>query len=320
MPRTDRRGSRRYDVAVVGEINPDLILTGDVTPEFGQVEKNVESGGLRVGSSAVIFACGAARLGLKVVFLGQAGDDVFGRFMVESMRAAGIDTGGVMIDSDGQTGYSVILSRGDDRAVLTYLGLIPDLRFDDIDLDLIAQAAHLHLSSYFLLDALRPDVPRLFAQARRAGLTVSLDTNYDPREDWGTGLDAALAQIDLLLVNETECKAITRAADAATGRAALAERIPVVAIKRGGDGATAQRGDEVVSAPPLSVTVVDTVGAGDSFDAGFVYGTLAGWSLDCCLKLAVCCGSLSTRAHGGTDAQPTWDEAATLYDVLRDCG
>jgi sugar/nucleoside kinase (ribokinase family) len=87
-----------------------------------------------------------------------------------------------------------------------------------------------------------------------------------------------------------------------------------VAVKRGGDGALAVRGAERASAPPLRVSVVDAVGAGDSFDAGFVCGALRGWELERALRLGVACGSLSTRAAGGTAAQPTLDEALAAID------
>ncbi len=88
-----------FDILVAGEINPDLILSGDVTPEFGQVEKLVDSAGLTIGSSSAIFACGAARLGLQVAFIGLCGDDVFGHFMLEQMQARGVDISNVILNS-----------------------------------------------------------------------------------------------------------------------------------------------------------------------------------------------------------------------------
>jgi sugar/nucleoside kinase (ribokinase family) len=172
------------DVLVVGELNVDLILTGDVTPGFGQAEKLVEDATLTLGSSSAIFACGAARLGLKVAFIGKVGDDDFGRVVLRSLAERGVDTAGVVVDPTIKTGLSVILSRPDDRAILTHLGSIAALRYAEIDQSLLLRACHLHLGSYFLLDSLRPDVTQLFAEAHRQGLTTSLDTNYDPQENW----------------------------------------------------------------------------------------------------------------------------------------
>jgi sugar/nucleoside kinase (ribokinase family) len=154
------------DLLVIGEINPDLVLRGqDVTPAFGQAEKLVEDAHLTIGSSSVITACGAARLGLEVAFIGLVGDDEFGRFMLDAMQARGIDTRGCIVDPDVATGMSVILSQPHDRAILTYSGTMPLLRLEQIDETLLRRARHVHVGSYFLLDNLRPDLPELFARA-----------------------------------------------------------------------------------------------------------------------------------------------------------
>jgi sugar/nucleoside kinase (ribokinase family) len=297
-----------FDLVVVGEINPDLILRGDVEPAFGQVEKLIDDATLTIGSSSVIFACGAARLGLRVAFIGKRGDDLFGRYMNEEMNKRGVDTSAVVVDTTTPTGFTVILSRLQDRALLTFPGTISALRFDEIDLDLLKRARHLHLGSFYLLDALRPQVPALFAAAHERGLTVSLDTNYDPSERWEGGLDETLRYVDVFLPNEVELCAVARAAQVEAALAELARRVPVVAAKLGARGGVAQRGEERVTAPALPVDVRDTTGAGDTFDAGFVYGFLQGWSLEQTLRFACACGSLSTRAAGGTAAQPTLEE------------
>jgi sugar/nucleoside kinase (ribokinase family) len=298
-----------FDLLVVGEINPDLILRGDVTPEFGQVEKNIDDATLTIGSSSVIFACGAARLGLRVAFVGKVGDDIFGRFMRERMAERGVDTSGVVVDPAIPTGLSVILSRGDDRAILTHPGSIAALRYTEIDHRLLARARHLHMGSYFMLDTLRPEVPKLFAAARDQGLTISLDTNYDPSERWDGGLRDALRYVDVFMPNQTEMLAIAGVADLDTALEKIARQVPLVGVKLGAQGATARQGDQIARAAALPVAVADTTGAGDSFDAGFVYGYLNGWDLQRTLRLACACGSLSTRAAGGTAAQPTLAEA-----------
>lgn len=303
--------TRIYDLLVVGEINPDLILTGDVEPVFGQVEKLVDSATLTVGSSSAIFACGAARLGLKTTFVGLCGADVFGHFMVDQMHRRGIGVEHIQIRPDGATGLSVILARGADRAILTYPGLIPVLRAEDVPLHLLEQVRHLHVASYFLQSNLQPGLPDLFRQARALGVTTSLDTNYDPSGQWH-GFDALLAQTDVLFLNETEACSLSREADVEAAAQKLAALVSVVAIKLGARGALAIQGSRIVNVPGLPVKVVDTVGAGDSFDAGFIYGYLHGWDLERTLRLAVICGSLSTQAAGGIAAQPTLIEALDI--------
>lgn len=300
---------KSFDVVAVGELNVDLILSGDVTPAFGQVEKLIDGAALALGSSSAIFACGAARLGLRTALIGKTGDDDLGRVVLRELGARGVDTSGVVVDPRIPTGVSVILSRGTDRAILTFPGSIPALRYAEIDQALLARARHLHLGSYFMLDALRPHVPTLFETAHSLGLTVSLDTNYDPAEKWDGGLAETLARADVFLPNETELRAITRQADNSAALEALARQVPTLAVKLGAQGAIGRRGDQVARAGALPVAVVDTTGAGDSFDAGFVYAYLAGWELERALRFACVCGSLSTRASGGAASQATLEQA-----------
>jgi sugar/nucleoside kinase (ribokinase family) len=298
-----------FDLLVIGDANPDLVLTGDVRPAFGQVEQLVDDARLVVGGSGAIMACGAARLGLATAFCGVVGDDAFGRFMLEALGAAGVDTRGVVTSREERTGLSVILSEGEDRAILTFPGTIGALEAGSVDLDLVRSARHMHASSYFLQDRLQGGLPGLFAEARRAGASTSVDPNWDTSERWDGGLTALLEETDIFLPNEAEVRALTGREEVEAAGRALAERAGTVAVKCGASGGLAVRGDRVerVAAPP--VAVVDTIGAGDTFDAGFVAGLVAGWPLDRCLRLAVAAGSLSTRGMGGTAAQPTMEEA-----------
>ena len=297
-----------YDLLVAGEINPDLILSGNVTPEFGQVEKLVDAAALTIGSSSAIFACGAARLGLNVAFIGLCGDDVFGRFMLDEMSKRGVDVSHVLLRKDGQTGLSVILNNGIDRAILTHSGLIADLQASDIADSLLAQARHLHVASYFLQTKLQSDLPALFKRAHALGLSTSLDTNYDPSEKW-MGFDDLLAITNVFLPNEAEAKSLTGAENVEEAANRLGSKVEALALKLGKDGALGISKSQRVRVESIPAKVVDTVGAGDSFDAGFIYGYLNGWELKKSLQLACVCGALSTQRAGGTEGQPTLQEA-----------
>ena len=300
-----------FDILVAGEINPDLILTGDVAPEFNQVEKLVDSAVLTIGSSSVIFACGAARLGLKVAFIGVSGDDIFGRFMLEEMQNHVVDITNVIVRSGEQTGLSVILNNQTDRAILTHLGLIPALRASDISDEMLRQSRHLHIASYFLQTALQQDLPDLFRRAHSFGLTTSLDTNYDPSEKW-MGFDELLSTTDVFLPNRTEALSITHTNDIESAARQLAQKAKLIVIKLGANGALICHNNNVIRVGSIPVNVVDTVGAGDSFDAGFLYGYLNNWEWEKSLRLACICGALSTKQAGGTTGQPTLDEALAI--------
>lgn len=298
-----------FDLVVLGDCNPDLLVTGAVEPEFGQVERIVDDARLVIGGSAAITACGAARLGLRTALIGVVGDDFLGRFMREAVADFGVDVSGVVVDRDRPTGISVVLVRGEDRAILTALGTIPELSADVLDRAVLREARHVHFSSYFLQHALRQEVPGLLSAARSAGATASVDPNWDPREKWDGGLLETLGDVDVLFANAEEVRRITGNDDVEAAARTLAEHGPHVVVKLGADGALAVRGTEVIRAPALRVEVDDTVGAGDSFDAGFLAGFLSGQPLEAALAFACACGSLSTRAAGGTAAQPTLGEA-----------
>ena len=299
----------KYDILVAGELNPDLILSDpELQPEFGQIEVLVESAELTIGASSAIFACGAVKLGLSVAFIGVVGDDMFGRFMVNALKDKGVDVSPVIVNPNLKTGLSVILNRDTDRAILTHLGAINALKAEQVTNELISQANHLHVADYFLQTNMHPGILDLFNRARRLGVSTSLDTNWDPARDW-SGVVKLLGSTNVFSPNEAEAEALTGTSNLHKAADILTEKVEVVTIKQGAAGAMAKHGDEVVQVSALPVEVVDTVGAGDSFDAGFVYGYLQGWSLKDSLQLGTACGSLSTCAHGGVTAQPTLEEA-----------
>lgn len=304
------------DLVVLGDCNPDLIMRGNVRPRFGQAETLVGSASLAVGGSATITACGAARLGVATALIAAVGDDVLGRAQLDAAASVGVDVGSVAVREATASGLSVVLSEGDDRAILTFLGATAGLAAADVDEDLIAAAAHLHVSSLFLLDGLRADLPGILSRARQAGTTVSLDTNFDPSGAWSQALRPLLAHVDLLLPNETEARMLTGAGEADAACLALAEQVATVAVKLGTEGAVAARGGELAFVAAPSVAVLDSTGAGDSFDAGFIAATLAGEPLAEALRLAVACGSLAVCADGGTAGQPTMTAARELALTL----
>lgn len=188
---------RPLDLVVIGDCNPDvLVLSDDVTPAFGQQEKLVDSVSLVIGEPASITAVAAARLGLRVALVTAVGADPAGEFMLGQLASEGVGTSAVAVRDGLPTGMTVALSRGSDRAILTATGAISSLTAADVPAGLLAQARHLHVSSYFLLEKLLgPELASLLSTAHAAGATTSLDTNWDPSGRWvGDHLRAALAR------------------------------------------------------------------------------------------------------------------------------
>ncbi|MHB8241654.1 MAG: carbohydrate kinase family protein [Solirubrobacteraceae bacterium] len=303
------------DLLVLGDCNPDLVLADpELVPQFGQAERLVERAELTIGGSGAIMACGAARLGLRTALAAVSGDDLFGRFMAEALTERGVQTGGIVVDSELQTGITVILARPDDRAILTFPGAIAELRCSMVDGALLARARHVHVSAFFLQRALVDGLSELLASVRARGGTTSLDPNWDPFEEWDGGLLELLPFVDVLLPNAAEVCAIAGVGEPVDAALRLAQAGPLVVVKMGSQGAVAaQAGGGVVRVPAVEVQgVVDAVGAGDSFDAGFLTGWLDGWDLPRALALACACGALSMRGAGGTAAQATRAEADAI--------
>ncbi len=298
-------------VLVAGEINVDLVLGGCTAMPQADTEILAATFQQVPGSSSMICAMGLARLGRSVVFAGRAGDDAHGALCIDAMREAGIDVTAVCREAGLTTGVTVAISTRDDRALVTYPGSIATLRIGDVDEGLLMRADHLHVSSFFLQRRLRPRLGELFARARRAGLTTSLDPGFDPERAWGTEDEwhTLLRSVDLFLPSRRELLAITRREDVAGGLEALANGVTRTVVKCAADGAVTQddagRLLRVSSRPPPGMC--DSTGAGDSFDAGFVHAWLDDRPLDTCLRWGNACGALSTRGMGGTAAQPDAD-------------
>src|SRR6266436_5717049 len=275
----------KLDIAIAGEINLDLILYG--LPEQMATERELLASGfaLTLGSSSAILAYNLAALGSRVGFVTKVGDDAFGTLAMERLRERGVDLAGVA--HGAKSGVTIILPHGPRRHILTYPGTISELRFEDLDLDYLASARHFHMSSLFLQRELLPHVPELFRRMKSAGLTTSLDTNDDPDDRWDGVLEEILPHVDILLPNEREAMKISRADDVETALSRLAQKVGTVVVK---------------------------IGAGDSFDAGFLHQFLRGADLTTCLAYGNLCGAFSTTDCGGTEA---FRDAARMQEFFR---
>jgi sugar/nucleoside kinase (ribokinase family) len=304
-------GDRSYDILTLGDMCVDLIVSGgDVVPRFGQAEQIVERYELEMGGSSCIFACQAAKLGLRVAVLGRVGDDDFGRLAVRRLQECGVDTQHIHVDPDLKTGLGIALCREHDRAILTYEGSIAALRPEDVTETFLASARHLHYGSFFLHTGLLCAAPGILQRAHALGLTTSIDTNWDPAERWNSTLVEALNHTDLAFPNEQEALHIAACADVEHAITWFhAHHVPLLVVKQGPRGACADDGIQrhrcaVEPAPPGG----DGIGAGDSFDAGFLAGWLRGAAIERCLEIGCRCGRAVASAIGGLRGQLTWNE------------
>lgn len=293
----------QFDVTLAGELNLDLILYGLPAELPAERELLAERMMLTLGSSAAIVAHNLAALGCRVGFASRIGDDPLGAIAIERLASGGVDVAKVRrVTGETKTGLTVILQREQERNILTYPGTIFDLTIEDLDFEYLTDSGHFHLSSYYLQRGLRPQVGELFRRLKAEGLTISLDTNDDPDGKWEGGLLDVLRYVDVFLPNAREARRIAGNDDLETAVAKLAEQVPLVVIKLGEEGAMAQRGRERFRSPAVKVEFVDPVGAGDSFDAGFLSQYVRGADLPTCLRWGNLAGAFSTTMAGGTEA------------------
>lgn len=292
----------KLDISIAGELNLDLILYGLPLSLPTERELLASAFSMTLGSSSAILAHNLAALGTHVGFVSKIGNDSLGELALQRLNSAQVESTRVVRDPNTGSGVTVILPHGAERHILTYPGTIFELRYEDLDLEYLASARHFHMSSLFLHRALAERIPELFRFMKSRGLTTSLDTNDDPDDRWEGPLHEALRYVDVLLPNERELRKIAGEENMEKAIAKLAEDVPLVVVKLGAKGALAARGRERFTSPATLVDVVDTVGAGDSFNAGFLHQYLRGADVMQCLHYANLAGAFSTTASGGSEA------------------
>jgi sugar/nucleoside kinase (ribokinase family) len=292
----------RFDVTIAGELNLDLIFYGlpvELPPEREILARDMM---LTLGSSSAIVAHNLAVLGCRVGFISRIGDDPLGEIALQRLHDGGVDVSKVLRTESAKTGLTTILQRESWRNMVTYAGTIFDLKFEDLDLEYLCDSRHFHLSSFYLQRGLRDSIPELFRKLKAAGLSISLDTNDDPDDLWQGGLRDALRYVDVFLPNAREARHIAENDDLRAALNKLAETAPLVVVKNGAEGAMARYRGQTFSAAALKVQSVDAVGAGDSFDAGFLFEYLRGSDIPSCLAMGNAAGAFSTTRAGGTEA------------------
>ncbi len=288
---------------MVGELNIDLILNQiEGFPEVGK-EILAEKMTLALGSSSAICASNLSSLGLKVAFIGKLGNDIFGRFIIDSLKEKGVDTSLIIIDKKLKTGATVALSYDEDRAMVTHQGAMSHLGSGDIDSGKLKLGRHLHFSSYFFQPGFKDSLHSLFKKAKDSGLTTSFDVQWDPIEKWDLDLEKVLPFVDVFIPNEVELKKLTGRSDLNLAITTIKNISKYTVVKCGSKGSVLCYGDKKIEKTSfLNKNVVDTIGAGDSFNAGYLFKFIKGNSPEECQVFGNLIGAVSTTRSGGTAA------------------
>ena len=292
---------KTFDVIVIGELNVDLILNQiESFPEMGK-EKIAQQMTLTLGSSSAIFASNLSSLGAKVAFLGKIGRDAFGDLVLSSLQMKNVDTSMIIQDESLATGATIVLNFGNDRAMVTHPGAMDHLSINDISEDQLKKARHFHFSSYFLQPKMNLDIDKLFKQAKELGLTTSFDAQWDPAEKWDLDLPNVLPYVDVFLPNEVEALHISGQKTLSAAMNTLAKLGNIIVVKLGEKGSISRQSDSIFEAEAfLNKNVVDAIGAGDSFNAGFIFKFIQGVKVKQCQIFGNLIGAISTTAPGGT--------------------
>ncbi|WP_200974257.1 carbohydrate kinase family protein [Echinicola sp. 20G] len=309
----------KKDLFVVGELNIDLILNQiQGFPEMGE-EKVAGKMDVTLGSSSAIFASNIATLGVGTAFCGKVGKDDFGQLVCDTLQSKQVDTTFISSDEELKTGLTVVMNYDQDRANVTYCGAMEALSIDDIPWEQVSAYRHFHLSNYFLQKGIQQDITQIFKKAKEAGLTTSLDLQVDPDNKWDFDYQSCLPYVDIFLPNESELLSLTGKETIEAGLETLKAHANIVALKMGIKGGLVYHKGEVIKAEPfINNQFIDAIGAGDSFNAGFIYKFLQGAKWEECLSFGNLTGALNTTAAGGTGAFESLDgvkeRAKTILD------
>ena len=304
----------KFDIIALGELNVDLILNQiDGQPEIGK-EKFAHRMTLTLGSSTAIFAANAAALGAKVAFCGMIGNDSFGDLVETSLQKKGVDTRFLIRQDQYATGATICMSYDEDRANLTYQGAMDYMSLGDINPKVFTEAKHIHISSIFMQSGVKRDLMMILELCKANGVTTSLDTQWDPMERWDLDYQAVLPMLTVFMPNETELKCLTHAQTLEEAVEKIRPYANAAVIKCGSRGSLLIRKGQPDRMQPalLNKHVVDCIGAGDSFNSGFITRLAAGDPLDLCQQYGNMTGAVNTTAAGGTTAFTSREEVERI--------
>lgn len=308
--------NNRKRIFFLGEINVDIIMGGLESLPIVDREISAKTFELTIGSSTAICACAYVSLGGNTSFIGLAGQDEYGDFMVNGMQKFGINTDAVCRTSEVGTGVTVNLNYGTTRTQVTYPGTISEFNREHIDFAVLETADHIHLGGPFLQARFLPDISDVLAFARRHGISTSLDPQWDTTEEW-EHLAGWLPQLDYFFPNKDEAVSITGEADPYEACRKLAERTAFPVVKIGREGVICNTPEGITESAGFEVDVVDTTGAGDSFDAGLLYALLEKkMVLKDALRFANGVAARSCTFAGGVNARSSYEDVLKFLGDL----
>jgi sugar/nucleoside kinase (ribokinase family) len=298
------------DVYVVGTVFLDLILTGLEGPPPPGTEAYASGMAVSPGGVATV-AVALARLGVQVELAALFADDIWADLLWKTLSGERVDLRASRRISGWSTPLTVSLAFAQDRSLVTFSATPPVKLNVGEGLTTRVRACFTHLAPGISADWLE--------RARSLAIPIFADSRWDTTQTWPAEVLQSLRPEDTFLPNAVEAMEYTRTPSPHEALARISELVAVAAVKCGVDGAIASvRGGPILHETGLEVDAVDTTGAGDVFDAAFIYASLQNWTLEQRLRFAVLCSGLSVARRGGALSAPTWSEIRAFVERARE--
>lgn len=293
---------------VIGDLNIDLILAKLRNfPSLGSevIAKNYL---MDIGGSGGIFSSVLSQLGIKTYIISKVCSDIFGKFLLEKLRLYDVDVSHLILTDNNRnglelsTGLTINLSFKDDKQQISSLNLLKNLSIEEIIFDDIKNIGHVHFTSYYMMNNLKSDYIKLIKhiKTKYPDATISFDTNDDPEDKWESNkVFKILRHVDIYFANKKEAMKVTNTTNIEKAVDKLNKEVGTVIIKLGREGCMSKLEKYCYIKKPPDSNFKDSTGAGDNFDAGFIYGYMNNFSFEKSLEIANICGAKSTEYLGG---------------------
>ncbi|GGI45296.1 ribokinase [Paenibacillus marchantiophytorum] len=303
---------KKFDAVVIGDANIDLVVAGlNQFPQPGQ-ETFVTNMTKHIGGGAALFAISLAKLGLRVAFNGVLGDDDYGRFILEKFTQYDIDTSLIQTSKTTQTGITIAINPETDRSFITYAGSNLELQIGQLNLSELAQGKHVHITGYRGRQN-HEEFMSVAKTLKKMGITLSCDLGWDDSGEWFKGVFELMKHFDVFLMNETEALHYTGFDTIDESLRFMSDCCSHIVVKLGPQGAVTMKESVQTLHAAYPVETIDTTGAGDSFNAGYLFGYLSGQDVETCLRYGNACGALSVGAYGGSTGTPDLSKLEAFF-------
>lgn len=299
---------------VIGDLNVDLIATDIDGPLEKGSEVTARNHFLDIGGSGGVFTAVLSELGIKTYIISKIGNDFFGDYLIQRLNGHGAGTDKILIEESRDTGVTISLSYAEDKIQISSVEMVKKFNISDIIFEGLVNIKHVHFSSYYMMNALQDDYINIIKgiKKRYGNITFSMDTNDDPSNKWSSEIYNILPHIDIFFVNKKEALMITKKENIDDALEKLSKTVKTVVIKLGIEGYMAKNNGTFYKGNPLNVDFKDSTGAGDNFDAGFIYGFLNNMGPVKSLNIGNICGAKSVEYLGGAGTKEKFNKINSL--------